>query len=137
MSHDVEPAHHRDLYLVLLGAGHAHIQVLQGDLAHSRPDKLRITVIAPVCAPAVFGMVPGFVASHYRTVRDSVGGCWRTARRTIKDIAVAIDAVQVTLASGDVATWDLLAAPGLSWRTGTRSTLKCRVRQGAFFSFGQ
>ena len=50
--------------LVLLGLGHAHVQVLRG-LAHSRPADLNLTVIAPRPLAVYSGMVPGFVAGHY------------------------------------------------------------------------
>ena len=51
-------------HLVLLGAGHAHVQVLHG-LAHSRPADLMVTVVAPYPRQMYSGMVPGFVAGHY------------------------------------------------------------------------
>ena len=51
-------------HLVLLGAGHAHVHVLEGFAAH-RPDNLRITLIAPQREQLYSGMVPGFVAEHY------------------------------------------------------------------------
>ena len=51
-------------HLVLLGAGHAHVQVLHS-LAQSHPADLRLTVIAPFPRQLYSGMVPGFVAGHY------------------------------------------------------------------------
>ena len=42
--------------LVLLGLGHAHVQVLRG-LAHSRPADLNLTVIAPRPLAVYSGMV--------------------------------------------------------------------------------
>ncbi len=44
-------------HLVLLGLGHAHVQVLQG-LADSRPAELNLTVIAPRPLALYSGMVP-------------------------------------------------------------------------------
>ncbi len=51
-------------HLVLLGAGHAHVHVLQA-MAVSRPNNLRITLVAPQREQLYSGMVPGFVAGHY------------------------------------------------------------------------
>ena len=51
-------------HLVLLGAGHAHVHVLEG-LAKERPSNLLITLVAPQPEQLYSGMVPGFVAGHY------------------------------------------------------------------------
>ena len=100
-------------HLVLLGAGHAHVHVLQG-LAQNRPANLRITVIAPYPRQLYSGMVPGFVAGHYaldQCVIPLAGLLARCGARYIEDSAVAIDAnaKTVTLASGDVVAWDWLS----------------------------
>ena len=100
-------------HLVLLGAGHAHVHVLQG-LAQSRPADLNITVIAPYPRQLYSGMVPGFVAGHYeleQCVIPLAGLLARCGARYIEGSAVAIhaDAKTVTLASGDVLAWDLLS----------------------------
>lgn len=100
-------------HLVLLGAGHAHVHVLQG-LAQSRPADLNITVIAPYPRQLYSGMVPGFVAGHYeldQCVIPLAGLLARCGARYIEDSVVAIhaDAKTVTLASGDVVAWDWLS----------------------------
>ena len=100
-------------HLVLLGAGHAHVHVLQG-LSTGRPAGLRITVIAPYPRQLYSGMVPGFVAGHYaldECVIPLIGLLARCGADYIEDSAVAIDAdaKTVTLASGDVVTWDWLS----------------------------
>ena len=100
-------------HLVLLGAGHAHMHVLQG-LATSRPADLRITVIAPYPRQLYSGMLPGFVARHYALeqcvipLAGLLAGC---KAHYIEDSAVAMDAdaKTVTLASGDVVAWDWLS----------------------------
>ena len=51
-------------HLVLLGAGHAHVHVLEGFAARQTSD-VRITLIAPQPEQLYSGMVPGFVAGHY------------------------------------------------------------------------
>lgn len=50
--------------LLLLGAGHAHLQVLT-QLAANRRSDLDVTLIAPWSYLTYSGMTPGFVAGHY------------------------------------------------------------------------
>jgi NADH dehydrogenase FAD-containing subunit len=99
--------------LVLLGLGHAHVQVLRG-LAHSRPADLNLTVIAPRPLAVYSGMVPGFVAGHYtaeqcRIPLDALLA--RSGARTIAGSAIGIDAETrtVALASGEAVPWDWLS----------------------------
>ena len=100
-------------HLVLLGAGHAHVHVLQG-LGLSRSADLRITVIAPYPRQLYSGMVPGFVAGHYdldQCVIPLTGLLSRCGAHYIENSAVALDAdaKTVTLASGEVVAWDWLS----------------------------
>ncbi len=100
-------------HLVLLGAGHAHVHVLEG-LARNRPADLRVTVITPHPRQLYSGMVPGFVAGHY-ALDDCVIPLASLLERCAADVvygsAVAIDAntQTITLASGDMVAWDLLS----------------------------
>lgn len=50
--------------LILLGAGHAHLQVLAQLAAHRRSD-LDVTLITPWSYQTYSGMTPGFIAGHY------------------------------------------------------------------------
>ena len=50
--------------LVLLGAGHAHVQVL-AQMAQSPWAGAQVTLVAPYDRQLYSGMVPGFVAGHY------------------------------------------------------------------------
>lgn len=65
---DTQGYHPREL--VLLGAGHSHVQVL-AHLAKHPLMGARITLIAPHPRQLYSGMVPGFVAGHY-TLDDCV-----------------------------------------------------------------
>ena len=100
-------------HLVLLGADHAHVHVLQG-LAQSRPADLNITVIAPYPRPLYSGMLPGFVAGHY-TLDECVialqGLLTRCGARYIQSSAVAMDAdaKTVLLANGETVAYDWLS----------------------------
>lgn len=51
--------------LLLLGAGHAHVQVL-AQLARQRPAELEVTVLTPYPFQTYSGMVPGLLAGRYR-----------------------------------------------------------------------
>lgn len=57
-------AHPGPRKLVLLGAGHAHRQVLQHLSIHPLPG-LQVTLVAPHARQVYPAMVPGFVAGHY------------------------------------------------------------------------
>jgi pyridine nucleotide-disulfide oxidoreductase family protein len=57
--------HHGTRKLLLLGAGHAHVQVL-AELATQRPPDLDVTLLTPYAFQTYSGMTPGFVAGHYR-----------------------------------------------------------------------
>jgi len=50
--------------LVLLGAGHAHVQVLS-QMAQAPWAGAQVTLVAPYDRQLYSGMVPGFVAGHY------------------------------------------------------------------------
>ncbi|MDR3455396.1 MAG: FAD-dependent oxidoreductase [Rhodoferax sp.] len=54
--------------LVLLGAGHAHLQVL-ARLARQRGTDSRVTLVTPCPSLTYSGMVPGYVAGRY-TLQD-------------------------------------------------------------------
>jgi pyridine nucleotide-disulfide oxidoreductase family protein len=50
--------------LVLIGAGHAHAQVLL-DFARNRPADLDIVLITPFAKAPYSAMIPGWIAGHY------------------------------------------------------------------------
>ena len=51
--------------LVLVGGGHAHVQVLR-HLAMDPPPGARLTLVVDTPIAVYSGMVPGFVAGQYR-----------------------------------------------------------------------
>jgi selenide,water dikinase len=53
-------------HLVLIGGGHAHVQVIKALNAASRPANLRVTLIDAVQSASYSGMVPGCVAGYYQ-----------------------------------------------------------------------
>ena len=100
-------------HLVLLGAGHAHVHVLQS-LAQSRPPNLNITLIAPQPRQLYSGMVPGFVAGHYtldQCVIPLERLLSRCGARFIPSCGIAMDADKQTvmLANGETVAYDWLS----------------------------
>lgn len=100
-------------HLVLLGAGHAHVHVLEG-LAGERPSNLRITLIAPHPEQLYSGMVPGFVAGHYalnQCVIPLDALLARCGAQYVVGSGASIDpnAQTVTLSDGQKIAYDLLS----------------------------
>ena len=100
-------------HLVLLGAGHAHLQVLHG-LAQNRPADLSITLVAPHPRQLYSGMVPGFVAGHYALADCMIpldGLLARSKVSYLQGSASGVNAAArtVTLASGKTLAYDWLS----------------------------
>jgi selenide,water dikinase len=79
-------------HVVLVGAGHAHIQVLDA-FAESSPD-CRLTLVVDTPMAVYSGMVPGFVAGQYRTKElqiDPVPLAERAGAEVVLTRAVGID----------------------------------------------
>jgi pyridine nucleotide-disulfide oxidoreductase family protein len=98
--------HHGIKKLLLLGAGHAHLQVL-ASLAGHRPGNLQVTVLTPHAHQTYSGMTPGFVAGHYgedecrialEPLLRAAGARWVPGR--CRGIDAASKTVQVAAAAG-------------------------------------
>ena len=100
-------------HLVLLGAGHAHVHVLEG-LAKRMPNDVRVTLIAPFDEQLYSGMVPGFVAGHY-TLDECTIGLQRlicaSGVQFIKSTVASINADNQTLhlSNGQAISYDVLS----------------------------
>ena len=101
-------------HLLLLGAGHAHVQVLHGLAQHKLADDVAVTLVAPHPRQLYSGMVPGFVAGHY-TLADCMipldGLLARSRVIYVQGSAAAVNAEArtVTLASGKTLPYDWLS----------------------------
>jgi len=99
--------------LVLIGAGHAHAQVLL-DLASTGNSGVDVVVVSPTPLALYSGMVPGWLAGHYdwdQCCIDFAHLC-RLAGAALKtDMATGIDPARsrVQLASGEQIGYDLLS----------------------------
>jgi len=99
--------------LLLLGGGHAQVQVLQA-LAREPVVGAEVALITPFARQFYSGMVPGLVAGHYRAEQCAIAlqPLADAARvQLIEGSAVALDAAarRVTLADGRVADYDVLS----------------------------
>lgn len=99
--------------LVLLGAGHAHLRVLDHFMQVSPPDT-ELILVTPSPWQYYSGMIPGWVAGHYalEQCRIAVAPLVKAAGgRLITDSVVSIrgDRQQVYLAGGGSIDYDLLS----------------------------
>lgn len=100
-------------HLLLLGAGHAHVQVLHGLAQHKLAD-VTVTLVAPHPRQLYSGMVPGFVAGHYTLADCMIPLDSLLARSGVIYVqgsatGVNAEARTVTLASGKTLTYDWLS----------------------------
>lgn len=97
---------HGPQHLVLLGAGHAHVQVLVQLAAQPLPGTV-VTLVAPYPRQMYSGMVPGFMAGHY-TLDDCVIPLeplvQRSGIRWLRHSATGLDAQRQTVQLDDGST---------------------------------
>lgn len=99
--------------LLLMGAGHAHAQVLKDWVIHPVPDT-ELIVVSPSALAPYSGMVPGWLAGQYGYDEICIQfGALATAAgaRFVIDELTSLDPVRqcVQLASGDVLSYDVLS----------------------------
>ncbi len=100
-------------HLLLLGGGHAQLAVLRA-LARTRPAGWRVTLVTPRPVALYSGMLPGWMAGHYRLAQCGIDlrPLVQAAGAELRlDEAVAIDAERGHVALRDGATlgYDRLA----------------------------
>ncbi|MBI2278055.1 MAG: FAD-dependent oxidoreductase [Dechloromonas sp.] len=117
-------------HLVLAGGGHAHLHLLKALAARPWPD-VDVTLVAPHARQIYSGMVPGWMAGHYRIEQCAapLGPLARAAGvRLIQDSVNGLDAgkrIVRTAVSGD------LAYDALSLDTGADIDCSCLAATGA------
>jgi pyridine nucleotide-disulfide oxidoreductase family protein len=99
--------------LVLVGAGHAHAQVLQG-LASAPVPGVELVVVSPQALAPYSGMVPGWLAGRYRfdqIVIDFRALCRAAGARWVEDELHTLDATaqRLELGGGEVLDYALLS----------------------------
>ncbi|MEL7345536.1 MAG: selenide, water dikinase SelD, partial [Pseudomonadota bacterium] len=89
--------------VVLVGGGHAHALALRHWAMHPMPGA-RLTVINPGPTPPYTGMLPGFIAGHYRREEieiDLFSLCHAAGARLILGLVEGIDPATKTLRIAD------------------------------------
>ena len=99
--------------LLLLGAGHAHLHVLR-ELARRPPPDARVTLVTPHPQVLYSGMVPGYVAGHYRLEQCAIPLAPLVAGSALQlvagsAVALEADARRVRLADGSTLGYDVLS----------------------------
>src|SRR5262249_6972988 len=115
--------------LVLVGGGHAHVQVLN-HFGHRPIPGVRVVLASREAKTPYSGMIPGFVAGRYSFDEchiDLPRLAERTGSRFVEGTVVGLDRVgrRVLLADGTSLAYDLLsldigAAPNLDALPGAR-----------------
>ena len=89
--------------LVLLGGGHAHVQVLES-LARMPIPGVDVTLVSPYPRQIYSGMLPGWIAGHYRIEEcaiDLVAMSTRAGCRFRQTRATGLDLTERTIACAD------------------------------------
>ena len=99
--------------LVLLGGGHAHIEVLR-DLAEKPGERVSCTLVTPYPRLIYTGMVPGVVAGHYKLEEGAIGLealAQRARAEFVQLAAVRVDPIarHVLCDDGGVIPYDVLS----------------------------
>lgn len=99
--------------LVLLGGGHAHVQVLKA-IGDAPDPAVSVTLVTPVEAQVYSGMVPGYVAGHYpiEACGIDLGPLARRARALmVRSAATLVNPSmrEVICANGEVVPYDVLS----------------------------
>jgi selenide,water dikinase len=99
--------------LVLVGGGHAHVEVLR-DLAARPHDRIAATLVTPLPRMIYSAMLPGHVAGHYALDECTIdlaalALAARAELRLTRASLVSPDARQVVLADGQVLDYDVLS----------------------------
>ncbi|MCC6193091.1 MAG: FAD-dependent oxidoreductase [Burkholderiales bacterium] len=107
------PATTRPQRVLLVGGGHAHVEVLRRFAL--RPDpQVTLTLVSPEPSMCYSGMLPGLVAGHYSPQDTHIGlaplALWAGARYVADAVAnLDLYAKTAQLASGEYLAFDLLS----------------------------
>jgi len=99
--------------VVLLGGGHAHVEVLR-DFAMNPHDRMHAILVTPYSWMTYTGMLPGHIAGHYALDECTIdlAALARAARAELHLASaslVSADAREVVLADGRVIAYDVLS----------------------------
>lgn len=99
--------------LLLVGAGHAHLEVLR-QCALARDESVEVTLVSPYPWFTYSGMLPGFIAGHYEIdelTLDVRGLCAQAGVTHVQGAVVRLDleAREVTCANGRALAFDVVS----------------------------
>ena len=99
--------------LVLLGGGHAHVQVLKA-IAASPPQSVAITLVTPYARQIYSGMLPGWLAGHYALddCMIALPPLATAAKTMLRQTACAVidaDAKTIRTTDGETIGYDVLS----------------------------
>jgi pyridine nucleotide-disulfide oxidoreductase family protein len=99
--------------LLLLGAGHAHVQVMQ-DLAREPIPGVQVTLVSPFLRQMYSGMVPGWMAGRYRLEECAISLAPLIRESKVrwfhnKLVALDVEARRARLADGERLGFDVLS----------------------------
>ena len=99
--------------LLLVGGGHAHVEVLRAFGKRPLPG-LDIVLVEPQARMVYSGMLPGWIAGHYRRTEieiDLIGLAGYAGARWIRAAAAGLDAdgARLTLDDGRTLAYDRLS----------------------------
>lgn len=99
--------------LVLLGGGHAHVQVLK-ELGERPDEALSVSLVTPRPVQVYSGMIPGVIAGHYTLEQCSIdlvalAGRAHAAFLETRAVLVNPDMREVILADSSVVGYDVLS----------------------------
>lgn len=120
--------------LLLIGAGHAHAGVLRSFAQTPLPD-VEIVLVSPTSGVPSSGMLPGWLAGHYRWEEiciDFPALCRRSGARFLVENVTAIDpdAGRITLGSGGTLAYDWVSlniGPTLVPPVAPSTSVECRL----------
>ncbi len=100
-------------HLLLLGGGHAHVQVLQALAAEALPG-VRVTLVSPFARQLYSGMVPGWLSGHYILDECAIPLLPLAQRANAEFIEASVTAIdagtrKVTLSNSQVLRYDVVS----------------------------
>jgi selenide,water dikinase len=100
--------------LVLLGGGHAHIEVLRDLAARPPGNDVEVTVVTPFSRLVYTGMIPGVIAGHYALADSAidVAALARAANATLMLTTASLvrpNEREVVCSDGSVLPYDVLS----------------------------
>ncbi len=116
--------------MVLVGAGHAHVEVLRS-FAMERPPATRVTLVSPHSFATYSGMVPGYLAGQYTLREAQIDARALAARAGARFIATTVTGIEPRSQTLQLAHHPDLVYDFVSFDIGSRPALADRIQDGS------